>query len=368
MKKTLFITGYPGFLASSLLHQLYDDHATDIDHIYLLVLSSEKKAAFTKIQQIAKEGNIPIEKYTIVTGDITKVNIGISPDILDTLTNKITHVFHLAGVYDLAVPYILAERINVHGTTMVNDWVQTLSNLERYAYFSTMVVSGDREGTIYENELSMNQSFRNNYEQTKYSAELLVDKLKEKVPTTIFRPAVVKGNSKTGYTSKFDGLYFMLNMYDKLTLSPFIPYIEVKGVSPVGNFVPSDYVLEASSYLSMTQIGEGKTYHLTDPNPYTMIELQGMLAYHFLGRYPKGVFPASVAKSMLQIRPIRRWLHAEAEAMDYFTITPSHDTTQVSKDLKGSEISCPDLKDTLPSMIEFYRKYKDDKQKQITIN
>lgn len=38
MKYTFFLTGYPGFLASSLIRQLIQDHEQDIEQIYLLVL------------------------------------------------------------------------------------------------------------------------------------------------------------------------------------------------------------------------------------------------------------------------------------------------------------------------------------------
>lgn len=53
---------------------------------------------------------------------------------------------------------------------------------------------------------------------------------------------------------------------------PVIPYFG-EG-EPEGNFVPADYVLQAASYLSIHPVGENKTYHLTDPSPYKMWELQ----------------------------------------------------------------------------------------------
>lgn len=368
MKKTLFLTGFPGFLASSLLQQLYDDHQKDLEHIYLLVLLSEEKVAYEKLHQMSKDGQIRLEKCTIIAGDITQVNIGLNRDIQAQLAEKITHVFHLAAVYDLAVPQHLAERVNIHGTTMMNTWVQTLPNIKRYIYFSTAYVSGKREGIIYEHELDRKQFFRNHYEHTKFIAELLVEDLKSQVPITIIRPSIVKGHSQTGETIKFDGLYFMLNMYDTLSFLPVIPYIEQDGQSPEGNFVPSNYVLEATSYLALNQVGVGKTYHLTDPEPYTMKELQEMLAQYYLGRRPKGVVPVSFIKKALLIYPLRKWLQVETEAMDYFTIHSSYDTSQATKDLAGTGITCPDFADTIIPMIAFYRRYKDDNQKHIMIN
>lgn len=368
MKKTLFLTGFPGFLTSSLVQQLYEDYTKEINHIYLLVLLSEEKTAYKKLARLEQENKLPRDKCTIIAGDITRVNIGINRDIQRKIADEITHVYHLAAIYDLAVPEPIAKHVNVHGTRKVNEWVQTLSNLRRYTYFSTAYVSGNREGHIYEEELNMNQTFRNYYEQTKYEAEVYVDQLKTDVPITIIRPGIVKGDSKTGETMKFDGLYFMLNMYDKLSFLPFIPYIEEGLHSPEGNFVSIDYVLQASSYLSMNVVGEGKTYHLTDPNPYTMRELQKMIATYYLGKTPKGKLPASLMKGFLQSSTIQKWFRTEVEAIDYFTVYSSYDTSIINKDLKGTGIYHTDLAKTIVPMIDFYRKYKDDKIKHIEIS
>lgn len=368
MGNKLFFTGFPGFLTSNLIQQLYEDYTEDIDHIYLLVLLSEEKAAYEKLAYLDQKNKLAKERCTIIVGDITQINIGINRDIQKKIADEITHVYHLAAVYDLAVPQHIANRVNVHGTKMVNKWVETLPNIQRYTYFSTAYVSGRREGRIFEAELDMNQSFRNFYEQTKYEAEVDVERLKTEIPITIIRPGIVKGHSKTGETIKFDGLYFMLNMYEKLSFLPFIPYIEKDVVSPEGNFVSVDYVLQATSYLSMNKVGEGKTYHLTDPNPYTMKELQKMIATNYLGKAPKGKLPVSLLKGPLRLSSIQKWLGIEIEALDYFTIHSSYDTSEISRDLKGTGICHPDLAKTIVPMIDFYRKYKDDNIKHIDIS
>ncbi|WP_255259733.1 hypothetical protein [Lentibacillus sp. CBA3610] len=157
----------------------------------------------------------------------------------------------------------------------------------------------------------------------------------------------------------------MLNMFDRLAWLPVIPYIgEGK---PEGNFIPYDYLLQAASYLGMEPIGEGKTYHLTDPSPYTMRELYRMIAEEYLGKTPKGTIPLSWPKRSLSSAPLRKWLHAEQEAMDYFIIDASFDNSIAAADLAESKITCPDFKDSIHSMIQFYRKYKHDSSKHISI-
>src|SRR5699024_8562215 len=163
---------------------------------------------------------------------------GLDMKVSEDVTTNITHVFHLAAVYDLAVPKELAYRVNVDGTKNMNDWVETLPNLKRYIYFSTSYVAGMREGRVYDTELIHDAPSKYYYEDTKYLAELGVEALQVKIPPRIIRPSVVKGHSHTGYTTKFDGLYFFLNFFAKIQFSPIVPMIDDSQVE--GNFVPSD--------------------------------------------------------------------------------------------------------------------------------
>ncbi|SDQ84201.1 SDR family oxidoreductase [Virgibacillus salinus] len=366
MKHTYFLTGYPGFLASSLIKQLLHDHQKDIKHIYLLVLPSLQDKATQEINSLAKKTGHDPGIFSIVTGDITEPTLALDHDINREIQESVTHVFHLAAIYDLAVPKNIAFKVNVDGTKNMNNWVKTLGNLERYTYFSTAFVAGMREGKIFENELAAGQTFKNHYEETKYHAEVLVEDLKQSVPTTIIRPGIVKGNSKTGETIKFDGIYFMLNLLDHISFLPITPYMG--DGKPEGNFVPSDYVLRATSYLAIAPVGKGKTYHLTDPNPYSMHDLQKILTKAYLGKTPKGKVPLSWVRSSLSSAPVRKWLQVELEALDYFSIDASFDCSTAVTDLKGSGIVCPDLKDTVEPMVNFYRKYKHDRSKHIQIN
>ncbi|MRH43865.1 NAD-dependent epimerase/dehydratase family protein [Aquibacillus halophilus] len=365
MANSYFFTGFPGFICTSLIKRLIESEY-DINYFYLLVLPSLKGKAENEINRITNEKKISPKKFILIEGDITKRNLGIGPELNEQLSKKITHVFHLAAIYDLAVPKRLAYDVNVTGTNQVNDWILNLHTIQRYIYFSTAYVSGTREGRIVETELEANQTFKNHYEQTKFEAEKLVRSVIDKVPTTIIRPGVVKGNSETGETVKFDGPYFMLNMFENLRFLPIIPYLGTGAAE--GNFVPIDYILKATIYLGHSDIGVGKTYHLTDPSPYTMKEVYKMLMVQYLGKKPVGKIPVWLAKASLTIPGIRKRLKVEKEALDYFTCLTTYDCTQAQLDLEGSGIECPDFKETLESMTVFYEKHKNDVEKHIEIS
>lgn len=365
MEDVYFVTGYPGFIASELVRQLLQDHQQRIKHMYLLVLPHLKEKAQRQMNGLLQQGASNDLRFTIITGDITHPNLSMDKTVCDTLQNRVTHVFHLAAIYDLAVSEQIAYQVNVIGTNHMNNWVKQLTKLKRYIYFSTAYVSGKREGRIYEHELRTNQTFKNHYEKTKYEAEISVDNFKSDIPITIIRPGIVIGHSGTGETSKFDGLYFLLNYLDRLRFMPNLPYFG-DGVAE-GNFVPIDYVLEATSYLSIHPIGTGKTYHLTDPAPYRMHDIQTLLSEAYIGKQPKGRIPVSIVRFALTAPFIRKWLRVEREALDYFLTQSSYSTAQASNDLKGTNITCPGFNHTAQAIIHYYRKYKDDYTKQIRI-
>lgn len=359
-----FFTGFPGFICNQLIREVLKKNELQ-GIIYVLVLQGMMDKARKERQTIMTELGLKDEAFILIEGDITQPSLMISDDNLEFLNGKVTHVFHLAAIYDLAVPRNIAFRINVKGTDNVNRWVKGLTQLMRYVYFSTAYIVGTREGTLYETELIRPASFKNHYEETKYEAEALVAKLKEDVPITIIRPGIVKGHSQTGETIKFDGPYFMMNFLERLKFLPLLPRLG-KGEAYV-NLVPIDYIIQATTYLSFLEKGEGKTYHLTDPRPYRASEIYTFLMEELINKKPKGTLPLSVGKLFLSIKPMRKFLGVEKEALDYFTWMGHFDCTQSVNDLEGSGIVCPDFKDGLKPMTSFYLKQKDNPNYQIPI-
>src|SRR6185295_13240080 len=101
-------------------------------------------------------------------------------------------------------------RVNVDGTRHVLDFAAAQPSLERLHYVSTCYVSGRYQGVFAESDLEKGQTFNNYYEETKYLAEVEVQRrMREGLPATIYRPSVVVGDSTSGATQKYDGPYFV---------------------------------------------------------------------------------------------------------------------------------------------------------------
>jgi nucleoside-diphosphate-sugar epimerase len=328
--------------------------------VFVLVLPGLVEKANKERIAIISELGLEETSFEIIEGDITKQDLMIDSFEQEKLKEKITHVFHLAAIYDLAVPRDIAYKVNVNGTGNVNQWVKGLPHLERYVYFSTAYVAGKREGNLYETELIRPGCFKNHYEETKFEAEVLVEQLKKVVPVTIIRPGIVKGHSHTGETIKFDGPYFIMNFLERLKFLPLIPRLG-KGAGFI-NLVPIDYIIQATTYLSFLEKASGKTYHLTDPHPYCASDIYVIIMKELINKRPKGTIPLTLGKW-----PMRTYLRVEKEALDYFTWMGQFDCTQATNDLLGSGITCPDFKDGIQAMSAFYLKQKDNPAYQITI-
>ena len=356
-----FITGFPGFISRQIIGELIQQEK--VENIYAVVLPAQFKMANEVAKELVKDSQSV--NIHLIEGDITLPNLGMSEESLQEVRNQVTIVWHLAAIYDLAVPRDAAWKVNVHGTQMVNDFVRNLPKISRYMYFSTAYVAGSREGVLREDELIRPNSFKNYYEETKFEAEVLVEKIKQFIPTTIIRPGIVRGHSVTGETIKFDGPYFFINMIDSLSKFPIIPYV---GKSKAFiNVVPIDFIIKAVVNCSENERAVGKTLHLTDPNPHPVEEVYRHMVCEVTGKLPRGRFPLSLAKAGLQIKFVRKMLGVEKETLDYLTWAAQFDTSIADEVLSNSDIVCADFIDSLPPMIAFYQLHKKDEHYHIQI-
>jgi len=126
-------------------------------------------------------------------------------------------------------------------------------------------------------ELEHDAGFRNFYEDTKYLAELEVEQLRSELPVTIFRPSVVAGDSETGETTKYDGIYYLSRYLLKWpsVLSAF----NIGNSVVTLNLVPVDFVVEAMASLVREPLSVGKTLQLADPAD--RLGLQGLMTIEY---------------------------------------------------------------------------------------
>jgi thioester reductase-like protein len=307
--------------------------------------------AEAELKSVAKETGRSASDFVILPGDITGANLGMSQADLERARAETTTIFHLAAIYDLAVAREPALRVNVEGTRNVNQFARSIARLAHYHYVSTCYVAGKRTGVIYENELEHTAGFRNYYEETKYLAEVEVDALKADLPITIHRPSVVCGDSETGETVKYDGIYYLIRYLLKW---PFGLSVINIGNSVVSlNLVPVDFVVNAMAALAREPLAISKTIQLADPNPLTTQELFNEIAQKLAGRRALVTFPASLVESSLMLSLSPKMSGLPHSAVPYFFLKQTYDTAQATELLAPHGISCPPFTSYAGAIVDY---------------
>ena len=265
--------------------------------------------------------------------------------------NETTDVYHLAAIYDLEVKKELAYRVNVEGTKNVNELVTKIENLRRYNYVSTCYVAGKRDDVIFESELIHDKGFRNYYEETKYFAEVEVEKLKATHPVTIFRPSVVCGDSETGETAKYDGIYYVIKFL--LKFPEVFRLVNVGNEDVRLNLVPVDFVIDGMVSLAKDERAVGKTIALADPNPLTTKDICDSIAEAVTNKKSVITPPPKMVETFLN-SPISPTITGLPHSgVPYFFIPQTYDTKISEKLLEPHNISCPSFRDYVGNLVKF---------------
>lgn len=291
-KKMAFLTGGVGFIGSNIASRLLCDDV----QLKLLIRKKRDENSEERVNNALRSVNSENirykDLYEVVDGDIKERNLLLDESICRKLENKIDEVWHCAAA--LSFDEMNAEEttaINIEGTKNVFDFACKIG-ARKFHFISTAYVCGDRKGKVFENELDCGQKFKNTYEKSKYEAEKLVKEYGKKynLQTTIYRPSIVLGDSKTGFTSNFMGYYyiarvlFLLKMKfsnelkrnpdkyaasgislinEKLSLPVRIPCSNSSTI----NLINVDHLAEQIVTIAQSQESNGKVFHIVNPNP-----------------------------------------------------------------------------------------------------
>jgi thioester reductase-like protein len=264
MSEHFFITGGTGLVGTALLPRILeswpDSRAT------LLIRAGDETTKETRLQEIVgrlrdrglrdAEGRI-----AALRGDVGEDDFGLNTRQRDDIVRTATHLVHGAATIRFDHPLDEARAINCGGTMRMIRLAQEASEkgrLERLVYIGSSSVSGQREGDIYESELEMGQKFFNTYEHSKNESERLVRDYFSMIPATVFRPSIIIGDSRTGWTSSFNVIYIPLRLLYRGLLS-YVPGTP----STTMDLVPIDWVTDSMVYIMKKSESVGMVFHQT---------------------------------------------------------------------------------------------------------
>lgn len=265
MNKHFFVTGGTGLVGTNLIPRLLK--AFPGSAITLLVRGEDESDAAERVRAIAtnigQEYAIPdaAERIDGILGDVSLDHCGLNARQLARVVAETTHIIHGAATIRFDHPLDEARAINCGGTRRMLAIAQMClerGNFERFVYIGSSSVSGQRGGFIREDELEMGQKFFNTYEQSKCESERIVRDHFARVPSTIFRPSIIIGDSRTGKTTSFNVIYIPLRLLQRgmLTYVPGKPETKL-------DLVPIDWVDDAMTYILARQESIGKAFHIT---------------------------------------------------------------------------------------------------------
>jgi thioester reductase-like protein len=223
----------------------------------------------------------------VMSGELGAHGLGLAPADRNWLARRRCAVLHAAARVSFrprpdGEPWLT----NVTGTERLLELAGALG-LSELHHVSTAFVCGRRTGSVAEDELECGQDFHNDYERSKYEAERCVRRARG-VRATVYRPSVIVGDSRTGYTSSYHGMYHFLDLADRLagpgdapgrrSLALRLPFT---GDEP-RNLVPVDWVAQAVVRILDQRPLHGRTYHLVARRP-TPIRAIKEVGEHVLG-------------------------------------------------------------------------------------
>jgi thioester reductase-like protein len=360
--ETILLTGVSGFLGRHVLWNLLRRVGTETN-VYCLLRPETGAQVNQRLQVLLVPEGEPLsasarERCHAVSGDVADGNLLLDPTTYERLLSEVDRIIHCAATVKFDTALHQARRINVDGTRHVLRFAEELharGRLRRVDYFSTAFVAGKAPGLVHEDRLDSTR-FNNTYEQTKWEAEQLVRAAQTRLPITIYRPSIIVGDSKTGYTSNFRVLYWPL----KVLASGLVIVVPADRLGIV-DIVPIDYVVEAFEALSRTEESVGKCYHLAaGPERQSSCGELLEMASAFFGVRDPWMIPPEISYRV--VRPLlysvlwgkRRALLKLGELyFPYFSYRASFATATARADLDAAGIEAPAVKDYFRNIMQF---------------
>src|SRR5260370_347512 len=259
----IFVTGSTGYLGSYLVAGLLRNYQ---DSLNLLVRANTEQEAHERLwQSLQLHFDFPEffdhvnSRVRVFRGDLTSERFGLSDADYGVLVETTNSIIHCAASLNRKSEKQCLN-VNLRGSLEVIQLARRAQNrngLRRYSHVSTVAVAGQRRNEVVTEDASIDwaRSDYDPYARTKKFCEHMVAQLLSDVPRTIFRPAIVMGDSRRAETSQFD----MVQAFDLLARLPGLPLRPHDKI----DIVPADYLRQTIVAIPQKEQAAHALYHLS---------------------------------------------------------------------------------------------------------
>jgi thioester reductase-like protein len=288
----ILLTGSTGYIGAHVTANLLAEHR---DPLNLLVRARDVQEARDRLWR-SLQLHLDFERFhsfldsriCIFLGDITCPKFGLSHDDYGQLVHTTDSVIHCAASLNRKSEKSCLN-VNLRGTLEVIQLAARARNnhgLRRFSHVSTVAVAGQRANEVIQEDsaIDWSRSDYDPYARTKKFCEHMLKELLPDVPSTIFRPSIVLGDSRRAETNQFD----MVRAFVFLAGLPVLPFRPADKI----DIVPVDFVADAIATLHQKSDTSHNIYHLSSgTDSETFAELTDSLA-KAQGKRPPVFVPA----------------------------------------------------------------------------
>jgi hypothetical protein len=161
----------------------------------------------------------------------------------------------------------------------------------------------------------------------------------------------VVGDSLTGETAKYDGIYYLIQYLRKAP--SLLRVINVGNNDVKLNLVPVDFVVDAIAALSGDKEAEGATVALADPDPLTTAELFDVIAKDLCGRKSEFSPSPKLIEWFLSTKISPAVTGLPTAGVPYFFLSQTYDTSVANRLLAPHGLVCPRFDEYVGNLIDF---------------
>ena len=265
-----FVTGATGFIGRNLVEQLLEREGA----VYVLVREGSTRPPGGAPQ---RAGGWTTTGWSRSWATSRSPASASPTRTCERLRGDVDHLFHLAAIYDMTADAESQRVANVEGTRHMVELAHAIE-AGRVHMVSSIAAAGLYKGTWREDMFEEAEDLDTHpYFRTKHDSEAVVRNELER-PWRVYRPGIVVGNSETGEMDKIDGPYYFFKLIRRLrnAVPQWMPLPGIEGREI--NLVPVDFVARAMDHIAHQEGLDGRTFHLTDPNPLSAGEVLDVFA------------------------------------------------------------------------------------------